>query len=919
VILVGRREECDELDRLLATVRDGRGAVLVIRGDAGVGKTALADYAADQATEFRVTRAVGVQSEMELAFAALQQLCWPMLDRLELLPDPQRDALSAAFGLSTGTAPQRYLIGLAVLSLLSETSREQPLLCIIDDAHWLDLPSAQALAFVARRLLAEPVGLIFVTRVQTEALGGLPEVVVEGLADRDARTLLASTIRVPLDDRVRDRIVAETHGNPLALLELPRGLTPAELAVGFGGRITKPLTGQIEESFQRRSAELPADTQRLLLVAAAEQQGDPDKVWRAAGMLGIGPEALGPAVDGGLLDMAGSVRFRHPLVRSAVYRSASLAERQAAHQALADTTDPEHDPDRRAWHRAAAAPAPDEDVAAELEHSAGRAQVRGGLTAAAAFFERAAELTPEPQHQAVRLLRAAGADLAAGANERARNLLQRSAPHLADPAARAQAMRMDGIIRFFDGHGGDTPGLLFEAAMAQRDLDAGLSRETLMETFEAAMWAGDLTSSTTMLDVATAARAIPAPEGDASTPSLMLTAYTERLTRGYAYAVPYWRRAADALPDQVANGNVQWHGMMWNATGELLDFDAHQAVGRERVRIAREQGALATLPVALSCLAWSERLAGRIDIAESLTAEARDIAAATGAPEMPGAHDILHMAMIAWRGREEETRAVVDAVTVESTARGQGLGVTLAQFCLVTLELALGHYDAARTAALRVLEVDPLYIGSIVLADVVEATARAGDLASAYAALARLTERAESSATPWGLGLLARARALVADDEDAEALYLRALDHLGRSGVATDLAQAQLLYGEWLRRQRRRRDAREQLRLAHEQFKATGGEAFAERAGAELRATGEHARARVAETRDELTPQERQIARLAASGESNAEIAAQLFISEHTVAYHLRKVYGKLAIGSRNQLPGALADRPEATALAGRR
>jgi DNA-binding CsgD family transcriptional regulator len=916
-MLVGRRRERGVLDRLLTRVREGLSAVLVIRGDAGVGKTALADYMAESASGFRLTRSIGVESEMELTFAALQQVCWPMVDQLDALPEPQRAALSVAFGLSGGTAPEPYLIGLAALSLLSETAHERPLLCIVDDAHWLDRPSAQALGFVARRLLAEPVALVFVTRTQDEALAGLPELVVEGLADDAARELLASVVRTPLDARVRDRIIAETHGNPLALLELPRGLSAAELAVGFGGRASMPLTGQIEERFRSRVDTLPAETQRLLLVAAADQLGDPLTVWRAAGLLDISPRAAEPAADAGLLDLGARVQFRHPLVRSAVYRSAPLAERHAVHRALAEATDPEHDPDRRAWHRAAAAEGLDEEVASELEQSAGRAQVRGGLTAAAVFLERAAELTPDPQRQAVRLLLAAGADLAAGANERAHGLLAQSAPRLTDPATRAQAMRMEGAIRFFDGRGGDTPGLLFDAAMAQKDLDPRLARETLMETFETAMWAGDLSTGPTMRDVVDAAVGVPMPADESSTPSLMLRGYTERLTAGYTAGVEWWRRALDALPAQVASGNVQWHGMMWNAAGELLDFERHLEVARERVRMSREQGALATLPVALSCLAWCERLAGRIDAAESLTAEGRAIAAATGVPEMPGAHEIMHMAMVCWRGRDQEARAIVDAVMTESTARGQGLGVTLAEFCLVTLELGLGRYQDARTAALRVYDHDPMYIGSIVLADVVEATARAGDMEAAHAALARLEERATASQSAWGLGLLARARALLASDADAEALYLQALDHLNRSCVATDLAQAHLLYGEWLRRQRRRRDARAQLRIAHEKLQALGGEAFANRAAVELRATGEHARARVEATRDDLTPQERQIARLAADGESNAEIAAQLFISPHTVAYHLRKVFVKLDIGSRSQLAEAVGDGLEAGAVTG--
>ena len=911
-MLVGRRDECDVLDGLLVAARGGRSGVLVLRGDPGVGKTALVDYAVGSASGFRVARAVGVESEVELAFAALHQLCAPMLDRMEHLPGPQRDALGAAFGLSAGTAPERFLVGLAALSLLSETAHEQPLLCVVDDAHWLDRASAQALAFVARRLLADPVALVFATREESVELAGLPELVVAGLGEDDARTLLASAVEGPLDDRVRDRIVAETRGNPLALLELPRGLTPAQLAVGFRVPVTQPLSGRIEESFQRRVEELPVATQRLLLVAAADQLGEPTTVWGAADLLGIDREAAAPSADAGLLEIGTHVRFRHPLVRSAVYRAAAPQDRQAAHRALAEATNRELDPDRRAWHLAEAATGPDEEVAAELERSAGRAQERGGLGAAAAFLERSAELTPEPERRALRLLLAAGADLASGANDRAQRMLQESVPHLSDPVSRAQALGMEGAIRFADGHGGDTPGLLFDAAMALREIDAGIARGTLMDAFEAAMWAGQLTSGTNVHDVAEAARALPPPDGDEATPSLLLSGYTEWLTTSYASAVEWWRRAAEAYPDELGSQpNPQWLGMVWNATGELFDFETHLGVARERVRVAREYGALATLPVALSCQAWSEHLAGRIGLAETLTAEARDIAAALGTPAMPGAHEVMNLAMLAWRGVEQETRQLADAVIADAVARGQGLGVTLAQLCLTTLELGHGRYEEARVFALEAYKADAPYIGSIYLADTVEAAARAGDLEAARHALDRLSERALATGTPWGLGMRARARALLAEDDEAEALYEESLDQLEHSGVVTDLARARLNYGEWLRRRRRRRDARMQLRLAHDMLQATGGGAFAHRARVELLATGEHARARVEESRDELTPQEKQIAQMAADGESNAEIAAQLFISPHTVAYHLRKVFSKLGVSSRNQLAGAMDEQRE--------
>jgi DNA-binding CsgD family transcriptional regulator len=911
-VLVGRRDECDVLDGLLVAARAGRSGVLVLRGEPGVGKTALVDYTVGSASGFRVARVVGVESEMELAFAALHQLCAPMLGRLEHLPDPQRGALGAAFGLTAGTAPERFLVGLAALSLLSETAHEQPLLCVVDDAQWLDRVSAQALAFVARRLLADQVALVFATREESTELAGLPELVVGGLNEHDARALLASAVDGALDERVSERIVAETRGNPLALLELPRGLTPAQLAVGFHVPDAQPLAGRIEKTFRRRVEELPAASQRLLLVASADELGEAAQVWQAAELLGIEPDAAIPASEAGLLDIGMQVRFRHPLVRSAVYHAAPVEERRAVHRALAEATDPEHDPDRRAWHLAEAASGPDEEVAAELERSAGRAQRRGGLGAAAAFLERSAELTPEHEQRARRLLLAAGADLGAGAHDRAQRLLAESLPHLHDPVARAQALGMDGAIRYAQGRGSDTPALLFEAAMALREIDARLARETLMNAFHAALWAGSLTSGTTMADVAEAAGALPPLDGEATTPSLLLSGCTERLTTGYAPAVEWWRRATAAYPSELEGQPVpQWLGMLWIATGELFDFEGHLAVARERSRLAREQGALATLPVALSCQGWTEHLAGRIDVAEALTAEAREIAAAIGTPAMPGAHESMHLAMLTWRGLEEEARGLAGAVRADAVARGQGFAVSIAQFNVMALELGHGRYEEARVCGLEVFKADALYIGSIQLADLIEAAARCDDVDTAHAALERLSERALASGTPWGLGLLARGRALLAGGDDAEAFYEEALEQLERSGVVVDVARTRLLYGEWLRRRRRRRDARMQLRLAHDMFQATGGGAFAHRARVELLATGEHARARVSETLDELTPQEKQIAQLAAEGESNAEIAAQLFISPHTVAYHLRKVYSKLGVSSRNQLAGAMGEQRE--------
>jgi DNA-binding CsgD family transcriptional regulator/tetratricopeptide (TPR) repeat protein len=914
-MLYGRSRECDALDQLLAAARSGHSGVLVLRGEPGMGKTALLLYAVRSASGFRVARAVGVESERELAFATLQQLCAPLLDALDELPDIQRDALRAAFGLRAAKPPQRFLVGLAALSLCSAAGEEKPLLCVVDDAQWLDRESAQAVAFVARRLLADPVALLLATRERNGEFSGLPELIVGGLDDEDARGLLKASMPAPVSERVRDRIVAETQGNPLALLELPRGLTPSQLAAGFTAPAAVSLSGRIEDSFRRRVEQLPVDAQRLLLVAAAEPVGEPTLVWDAARRLGVGNDAAAPAAAAGLLDIDSRVVFRHPLVRSAIYRAASSVERREVHRALADATDRQLDPDRRAWHLAEAAQGPDDDVAAALERSAGRAEQRGGQAAAAAFLERSAELSVAPQRRAQRLLAAAGAHLAAGAFPQARALVEQGASQLVDPAGRARSLALEGAIRFADGRGGETPSLLLEAARALGDVDRRMARETLLAALEAALWAGQLTTGTTVFDVAEAARAMPAEDEDDSTANLLLRGYTEQFTNSYAAAVGWWRRAAEQDLTEVDEAPHQWQGMVWNATGHVLDFEGHAAAARKWLRQARTHGALSTLGHAFNAVGWTELLSGRGNDVERWIVDALEIAAATGAPSFPGAEGISRLALLSWSGREEEARQVAEAVMAGAFVRGQGLGVSLAHFFLTKLELSLGRYDEARIHALAVFEQDPSYTGTMALGDIVEATVRAGDTESARAALARLSERAEASGAPWGLGLLARARALLAEDCDAETLYEQSLAQLARSGVATELARSRLLYGEWLRRHRRRRDARVQLRAAHAMFMAMDAEAWAKRAGVEVGATGEHARPRVSETRDELTAQERHVAQLAAAGESNAEIAAELFISRHTVAYHLRKVFVKLGISSRNQLARALSDNANAPAL----
>ena len=903
VRLTGRRSESDVLDELVEAVRAGESRALVVRGEPGVGKSALLEYLAEHASGCRVVRAAGVQSEMELAFAGLHQLLMPMLDHLERLPLPQRDALRTAFGVSPGSAPDRFFFGLAVLSLLSEAAEEQPLICLVDDEQWLDRASAHVLAFVARRLEAESVALVFAARVSSDDLAGLPELVVEGLGEEDARALLDSVLTGPLDERVRDQIVSETRGNPLALLELPRGVTPAELAGGFALPGAVPLSGRIEESFRRRLDALPTETRHLLRLAAADPVGEPSLLWRAAERLAIGAEAATPAVEAGLIEFGARVRFRHPLVRSAAYRSASLEERQDAHRLLAEATDPEIDPDRRAWHRAQAAPGPDEGVAAELERSAGRAQARGGLAAAAAFLERSAMLTPEPARRAQRLLAAARANRDAGALDAALGLLVAVEAGPPDALRTAEVEHLRGQIAFDQQRVSDAARLLLSAARRLEVLDADLSRETHLEALVAAMWAGDFDTPGGMLEAAEAARAAPPGPDPPRAVDLLLDGFALRLTEGYAAAAPTLTRALEPfLALNVAQDDVgRWR---WSATValELWDFESWHALATRQVQFARDTGALVQLQYALDLLAWTHHVAGGLTAAAQLIEEERLIAEATGNPPLV----YTEMLLAAWRGPEAQASELIEATLQEAS----GLGVNLATYASSVLHNGLGRHDAARDAARRVFERDLVAYGPFVVPELAEAASRTGDEALVRAALEWLSERTRVTPTEWALGIEARVRALLGEGDVAESLYRESIERLGRTRVRVELARGHLLYGEWLRRENRRVDAREHLRTAHEMLATMGVEAFAERAGRELLATGEKVRKRTVETRDDLTAQEAQIARLARDGLSNPEIATRLFISPRTVQYHLRKVFLKLGIRSRNQLDDVLAADP---------
>ena len=906
--LRGRRAECHVLDRLVEAVRAGDSRALVVRGEPGVGKTALLEYLVEQASGCSVARAAGVQSEMELAFAGLHQLLAPMPDRLEALPVPQRDALRTAFGFSSGPAPDRFLVGLAVLSLLSDVAEERPLICVVDDEQWLDHASAQALAFVARRLQAESVGLVFAARTPSDQVAGLPELVVEGLREGDAHALLDSVLPGPLDTRVRDRIVSETRGNPLALLELPRGLTPAELAGGFGLPAGVPISSGIEDSYRRQLDALPAEARRLLRLAAADPVGDPLLVWRAAERLGIPAQAATPAVEAGLIDFGARVRFRHPLVRSAAYRSASVQERQVVHGALAEVTDPEVDPDRRAWHRAQAAPGPDEGVAEELERSAGRAQARGGLAAAAEFLERAAVLTPEPPRRAQRLLAAARAKRDAGALDAALGLLVAAEAGPPDDLRTAEVEHLRGQIAFDQQRVSDAARLLISAARRLEPLDADLARETHLEALLAAMWAGDLDSPGGVRDAAEAARAAPPGPEPPRGVDLLLDAFALRLTEGYAAAAPALTRALEPfLVLSVAKDDVgRWR---WGATValELWDFESWHALAARQVQFARDTGALVQLQYALDLFAWTHHVAGGLTAAAQLIEEERLIAEATGNPPLA----YTEMLLAAWRGREEQASELIEATLQQAS----DLGVNLATYASSVLCNGLGRHDVARDAARRVFERDLVAYGPFVVTELAEAASRTGDAGLVRTALEWLSERTRVTPAEWALGIEARVRALLSEGEVAESFYRDSITRLGRTRVRVELARAHLLYGEWLRRQNRRVDAREQLRICYEMFASMGTEAFADRARRELLATGETVRKRTVETRGDLTAQEAQVARLARDGLSNPEIGTRLFISPRTVQYHLRKVFTKLGIRSRNQLDRVLPSDPSTVPL----
>ncbi len=901
--LIGRDAERSVLDRLLEDVRGGASRALVVHGEAGMGKTALLDYVAGRASDCRVVSVAGTQTEMEFGFAALHQLCVPVLDHLDAVPAPQRNALHVTFGMGAGPVPDRLLVGLAVLSLLAEVAAERQLVCLIDDEQWLDQASVQVLAFVARRLGTESVGLVFGSRSPSGELAGLAELAVRGLADDDAQVLLGSVLTGPVDQRVRDRIVAEAGGNPLALLELPRGLTAAELAGGFGMPAAAKLVGSVEESFRRRADALPPEARRLLLVAAAEPLGDPVLVWRAAALLGIGAAAARPAADAGLAEIGARVRFRHPLVRSAAYRAASAQDRQQVHGALAEATDPATDPDRRSWHQGQAAPGPDEAIASELERSAGRAQARGGLASGAAFLDRAATLTPDPAQRAGRALAAAQASHHAGAPDRAIALLDLAEAGPCDPVQQAQVDLLRAQVSFTMTRGGDSVSLLLNAARRLDPVNPRLARETYLDALMAAMFAGHLATGDGLTEAARAARAAPRPAHDPLPTDLFLHGLAVRFTDGYTAAMPLLRVAVAAFDQrEMPPEQLRWLWLAHIIAGHL--WDEHTLDTVHHVDMAQNSGALATLPLALATRMGAHVLMGDLPAAAVLLEAADAVTEVTDIPPAPyGA-----MLLAVWQGRESEVLALVQATAAEALRRREGFGLVITGFAEAMLCNSLRRYgEAARAAEIgrgypAAMGVEPWGV----LVELVEGATRSGQSVRAKAAFRDLAVTTQAAGSDWALGIEARSRALLSVGAEAEAAYREAIDRLAGTKIRGELARAHLLYGEWLRREKRRAEARSRLRAAHDMFAEMGMDAFTERAASELRATGETVRKRKPATANELTAQETQVARLASEGLSNPEIGTRLFISARTVQYHLSKVFTKMNLTSRNQLSGAL-------------
>jgi DNA-binding CsgD family transcriptional regulator len=916
--LLGRIEERQSLNDLARNARQGHGGAVVVRGEAGIGKSALLEELADKAPEFRICRVVGVESEMELPYAGLQQLCGPVLDQMANLSPLHRNALEKVFGIATGSPPGRFLVGLAVVDLITKVAQQQPLMWLVDDAQWLDRASIQAIGFASRRFIGERIVVVIAARDSGEHcdLAGLPEIRLGGLSTEDADKLLDLVVTGPTDPPVRDRIIAETRGNPLALLELPRAWTTAELVEGLSESEYVPLAGHLELAFAKRLGELPADTQTLLALAAAEPKGDPALLWSAAEQLGLDWGAAAPAESAGLIEFGNRVHFRHPLVRAAAYRGAPIQKRLDVHRALAEVTDPIRDADRRAWHRASSTVAHNEGVAAELEQSADRAKARGGLLAAAALLERAALLTPDGEQRANRTLAAAKAKRDAGALDAALRLLSAVESGSPSELRSALAEQLRGKIAFDQRRGAAAAELLMRAALRLEALDARLARDTYLEALAAAVWASGADGRELIRKVAEAAQAAPAAEDGPRTSDLLLDALASRVTEGYETAAPTLTKALAAVRKQdIGASDVE--GLLWLAGNrvagiiatETWDYETGRALAERQVMLARDSGALVQLQFALNFLANNVVLTGDMSAAVALVEEEQLLSAVTRVP--PVGYSCL--LLDAFRGDTPRAIPMIAATIETATKDGQGRIIAFAHYIGAVLYNGLGRHADALNCARQVVEWDALGYRTLVAAELAEAASREGDTALLSETTAWVRSRAAATPTEWALGISARVQALDANAADtADSLYRESIEHLAKTPLRVELARSHLLYGEWLRRRGRRGDARDQLSIAHGALTGMGIGAFATRARRELSATtGRRTRRYVDTPSAQLTSQEFQIAQLVQRGLSNPEIGGRLFLSPRTVEWHLRNIFGKVGVSSRRQLRDHDGLRPD--------
>jgi DNA-binding CsgD family transcriptional regulator len=910
--LIGRVEERARIDTLLDDAATGSSSALVVSGPPGIGKTALLRYAVGRATRFRVLSVVGVESEITFGYAGVHQLVSPLIDHMDVLAAPQRNALDVALGRVEHRDFDPFLVALAVLSLLGEASRTQPLLAVVDDAQWLDGESATVLAFVARRLRAEHVAMLVGTRSTRGQRGGferLPSLDIDGLSTHDARTLVETATGGSLGDAVAGLIVAASAGNPLALVEIPKALTGEQLLGTVPLPDPLPIGPHLSTVFTERIRALSAEAQTALLLAAAEQMGDMFLFRRAAEALGVSgwDAAATEAESSGLVCFAASATFLHPLVRSAVYYAAAPAQRRLVHDTLANAFEAAGERDRSAWHLGAATTSPDKRVADALGESADRALRRGSPSAAAAYLVRAAELTPSREQATSRLLEAARAELTAGDVVAAREVLGRATAHQIDEGQRANAGWTEALIHLIGGNGREAVMRLAEVLpgiqASEQDLALGASVAAVAATLAAGHLVGDESRQAIAEGVTGQCATTQLP----AIPARFLKAAAARWTDG-ATANAELRSVATELARQP--GEIEeavgrhLHVVFYDvvlAAAELLDDGAWGDLVRAWESVARRTGAVTALPLALSSLSWLEVLQGRFGSAASHLAEIDGLVSLTGNRGLLGAPAPATVLRHAWQGNEEATRTGVRRMMRDAHDRGLGIGLDHGYAALAVLELGAGRYEAALRVALRVADHDAIPMGVLSLADLVEAAVRSGQHEHVPPALERLAVCAETSGTPWSRATLARSRAIAATGDEAEEQFTVALDQLSRCSIATDVARTQLTYGEWLRRERRKREARTALEHSVEIFETFGAAGFAARARAELAATGARVRPHSA-TPDILTPQEAQIARLAAAGERNSDIAAQLFITTSTVEYHLRKVFMKLGVSSRTQL-----------------